>query len=336
MSNDQSQSNSKYRDSSSKIIFEDPTLCAQFLRGYLNIPLLKDVQPEDIEDVTSRYVHLFSEERNSDVVKRVHITPQESTSAEETQFYLISLIEHKSNVDYNVVMQVFRYMVFIWEDYEKEMEKRQSGISKTKDFRYPPILPIVFYDGIENWTATVRLHERVLFSDVLGEYIPNYRCILMQLKEYSNAELMKREDVLSVIMMLTNLHQMSDFVQIEREVSPEYLQKVMKDAPEYLLSIVAQITEVLLGRINVPDEEIDKFSEQIKERHMGRLFENFETYDVQETRRVAREEERKEGIRNLIRINKKHEITKEETVSDLMETYHLSDEEAHKTVELFW
>ena len=87
MPNDQSQSNSKYRDSSSKIIFEDPTLCAQFLRGYLNIPLLKDVQPEDIEDVTSRYVHLFSEERNSDVVKRVHITPQGNASAKETQFY---------------------------------------------------------------------------------------------------------------------------------------------------------------------------------------------------------------------------------------------------------
>ena len=53
---------------------------------------------------------------------------------------------------------------------------------------------------------------------------------------------------------------------------------------------------------------------------------------MQETRRVAREE----GIRNLIRTNKKHEITKEETIFDLMETYNLSDEEAHKTVELFW
>lgn len=66
---------------------------------------------------------------------------------------------------------------------------------------------------------------------------------------------------------------------------------------------------------------------------MGRLFENFETYDVQETRRIAREkgikEGIREGIRNLIRTNKKHEITKEETVSDLMETYNLSDEEAH-------
>ena len=42
-------------------------------------------------------------------------------------FYWISLIEHKSNVDYNVVMQVFRYMVFIWEDYEKEMEEGSLG-----------------------------------------------------------------------------------------------------------------------------------------------------------------------------------------------------------------
>ncbi len=76
--------NSKYRDSSSKIIFEDPILCAQFLRGYVDIPLLKNVQPEDIEDVSERYVHMFVEERDSDVVKRVKI------GKEKTSFYLIS------------------------------------------------------------------------------------------------------------------------------------------------------------------------------------------------------------------------------------------------------
>jgi hypothetical protein len=52
----------------------------------------------------------------------------------ERMVFLFSLIEHKSDVDYNVVMQVFRYMVFIWEDYEKEMEKEHKGISKTKNF----------------------------------------------------------------------------------------------------------------------------------------------------------------------------------------------------------
>lgn len=82
----------------------------------MNIPLLKNVQAEDIEDVTERYVHMFTEERNSDIVKRVQIKNKETT----TPFYLISLIEHKNNVDYNVVMQIFRYMAFIWEDYERE------------------------------------------------------------------------------------------------------------------------------------------------------------------------------------------------------------------------
>ena len=37
--------------------------------------------------------------------------------------YLIALLEHKSAVDYNVTMQLLRYMAYIWEDYEKEQEK---------------------------------------------------------------------------------------------------------------------------------------------------------------------------------------------------------------------
>ena len=220
------------------------------------------------------------------------------------------------------------------------MEKQRPGISKTKDFQYPPILPIVFYDGVDNWSAAVRLHERVLLSDVLGDYIPDYQCILMQLREYSNAELMKREDVLSIVMMLTNLHQASDFTRIEHEVSPEYLQRVLKDAPEYLLGIVAQITGSLLSKINVPADEIDKFSEQIKERNMGRLFENFEAYDVQETRREAREEGIKQGIekgiKNLIKAYKKYQISKNDIADDLVELYNLSEEDARKKVELYW
>ena len=260
-------------------------------------------------------------------------------------FYLISLIEHKSDVDYNVVMQVFRYIVFIWKDYEKEMEKQQPEISKTKSFRYPPILPIVFYDGRENWTAAIRLHERVLFSDMLGEYIPDYRCILMQLKEYSNAELMKREDVLSVVMMLTNLHQASDFMKVESEVSPEYLQKVLKDAPEYLLNIVIQVMRALLGKINVPDEEIEKFSEQIKEQHMGKLFANFEPYDVQATRREAREEGIKEGIEQgieqgraegLIMAVKQLGGTMETAIQQLINLYGLNETEAQEKVKQYW
>ena len=235
-------------------------------------------------------------------------------------------------------------MVFIWEDYEKEMERRQPNISKTKDFKYPPILPIVFYDGYDNWTAATRLHERVLLSDILGKYIPDYQCILMQLKDYSNGELMKREDVLSVIMMVANLHQAADFVKIGSEVSREYLQDVLEGAPEYLLGIVEQVVKALLLEINVPDAEIEEFSTQIKERRMGKLFSNFEPYDVQATRREARAEGREEGraeevqkgIERLIKVSRKHGCTQEETTEDLEEQYLLSHEEAWEKIKLYW
>ena len=45
----------KVRDTNSKCVFESPILCAQFLRDNLNIPILKNVQPEDIEDISERY-----------------------------------------------------------------------------------------------------------------------------------------------------------------------------------------------------------------------------------------------------------------------------------------
>lgn len=67
------------------------------------------------QDVTERYVPMFTEERNSDTVKRIKL------AGNHTLFF-VSLIEHKTRVDYNVSMQLLRYMVYIWEDYEREMD----------------------------------------------------------------------------------------------------------------------------------------------------------------------------------------------------------------------
>lgn len=330
--------NAKTKDSSSKLIFADSLLCAQFLRGYVDIPLLKDVQPEDIEDVSNRYVHMFTEERNSDVVKKVRM------KTGDTPFYLISLIEHKSDVDYNVIMQIFRYMVFIWEDYEKQMEKKQKGISRTKEFKYPPILPIVFYDGTDNWTAATRLRDKVLLSDILGEYIPDYKCMLVQLKDYSNARLMEKKDELSIIMMINKLQKAADFVNIGKEGGSEYVKEITAKSPEYLLDIMAQIIEVLLAKLNVPQEEAESFTEQIKERKMGELFAHFQGYDVQAVRKEEREKTEKEvtkkileeDIEKLIKVVKKLTSSKDTAKQELIEQYALSDEKAAQKVELYW
>lgn len=343
----QKQRNSKHRDSSSKLIFDNPILCTQFFHDYVDIPMLKDVQPEDIEDVTQRFVHMFTEERESDSIKKVHIKEN------ETPFFIISLIEHKSDVDYNVVMQVFRYMTFIWEDYEKEMEQKQTGISKRKGFKYPPILPIVFYDGTDNWTAATRLHDRILFSDIFGKYIPDYQCILVQLKDYSNEELMKKRDELSVIMMVDRLRNAEDFEKLRQEVDADYFTEIAAESPEYLLKLMQEIMEVFLEKLNVPLGEVSEFTEQIKERKMGELFAHFEGWDVQALRREKEEAEREtqeakreaqelrekmqeEHIAEVVRIMNKLHVNKDTAKEQLMEEYAMSEDEALKKIEQYW
>lgn len=319
--------NSRLKDCSAKRIFGDPILCAQFINGYVDIPLLKEVSPEDIEDVSNRYVHLYTEERNSDVVKKVAVR---DADGRKTSFYIVSLIEHKNQVDYNVTMQMLRYMVCIWEEYEKEMEKRHKGISKTKDFRYPPILPILFYDGVWNWTAPTQLKERIFLSDALLKYIPDFDCIMIQLKDYSNEELMKRKDELSLVMLIDKLKSAEDFAELAREV--EYIHRITEEAPEYLLDIISQIIEVLLRKLNVSETEIDAFTGKIKERNMAEFLANFKGYDVQATRAEVREE----GIENFIFASIDYGVTKEMAAQQLIKRFGLTEIDAAEKLKQYW
>lgn len=59
-------SNSRTQDSAAKIIFGNNKLCSEFLRDYSGIEVLKEVSEEDIEDMTTRYIPMFTEERDSD------------------------------------------------------------------------------------------------------------------------------------------------------------------------------------------------------------------------------------------------------------------------------
>ena len=199
--------NSKIYDSGGKLAFENPTLCSQLLKDYSNIDILKSVRPEDIEDVTERFIPMFSEERNADVVKKVHLPDGED-------LFVLSLIEHKSDVDFDVVMQMLRYMVFIWEDFAKQAELQHKGITKTKDFRYPPILPIVYYEGAEGWTAVKNFKERIFLNDIFGRYIPDWEYLLVDVCSYKSDEIMRRNNDLSLLMLINRLRNVEEFNQL--------------------------------------------------------------------------------------------------------------------------
>ena len=278
--------NTKVRDNGAKLIFDDPVLCAQFLRGYTNIELLKDVQPEDIEDISERFLPLWQEGRDSDSVKKVKL--------KDGELFLIAIVEHQSRVHYDMTFKLLRYIVMVLTDYEREEEKKRPGITSTKEFRYPPILPIVYYEGTDRWTAVRNFKKRVYMNDVLGQYIPDFEYIVVPVASYTNGELIEKKDELSLIMLINKLRSSADFKNL-KEIPSEYFEELSRKTPRYLLELIGKIIAVFLYRLNVPRGEVERFTDQIRGGEFQMLFDSFEAYDVQETRRVSREEGRAEG-----------------------------------------
>ncbi|MBD5507036.1 MAG: hypothetical protein HDR05_03000 [Lachnospiraceae bacterium] len=197
-------------------------------------------------------------------------------------------------MDYNVSMQLLRYMVYIWEDYEKEMEKKKKGISKTKDFRYPPILPIVYYEGSGKWTAPCNIKDRIYFDEAFEPFTPQFFYKLVQLGDYSVDELVEKKDELSLLMLINRLQSMAAFRELH--LPKDYLKDLSENSTDELLDIIARVTATMLRHLHLPEDEISEFTDQVKERDMAVLFEYFEDVDLPAERKKAREEGHAEGL----------------------------------------
>ena len=98
-------------------------------------------------------------------------------------------------------MQLLKYMACIWAEYEKTFLSERGKISKNKSFKYPPIIPVVYYEGKKEWTADMYLRDRIMFSDILRPYIPDFKYIVVRNHDFSDEELLAREDEMSLLML---------------------------------------------------------------------------------------------------------------------------------------
>ncbi|MCM1119025.1 MAG: hypothetical protein NC543_06660 [bacterium] len=63
---------------------------------------------------------------------------------------------------------------------------------------------------------------------------------------------------------------------------------ILKDTPDHLLDILSKVLRALLYNMHLPEDEVEDAVARIKERKMGRLFENV-TMDIQAERRNTAE-----------------------------------------------
>ena len=160
---------------------------------------------------------------DSDSVKKVRL--------KDCELFLIAIVEHQSKVHYDMAFKLLRYIVMVLTDYESEQEKKKPGVTHTKEFRYPPILSVVYYEGTDRWTAARNFKDRVYLNDVLGRYIPDFEYVVVPVASYTNEELIEKKDELSLIMLINKLRSSADFKKSERNPAGIFRGALREDTP---------------------------------------------------------------------------------------------------------
>ena len=296
--------NRKLRDSAAKVILREHELMAQFLRDYGELDIFKGISAEDIEDVTETFTSVTGEETAADIVRIVKVPELEGKwreeqkeaalqdrktkkkkqdpkgkrkTIEEGRFCLVILIEHKSENAADIYMQLLKYIVSIWERYRKEAKEKGYGHPDRAGFRYPPVLPVVYYDGVQEWTAPRRLLDRVFMGDIFAGYIPEFKYLLVDLRRKAEQEYFDNGDIISFLMLLQRLRSVEEFEYVFKRIPDSMLENLDK-SPENIRDIINE--GELLRKMGVEEERIEEISSQIRERKGYHMFEHFQTPEV--------------------------------------------------------
>ena len=195
-------------------------------------------------------------------------------------------------------MQLLKYMACIWAEYEKTFLSERGKISKNKSFKYPPIIPVVYYEGKKEWTADMYLRDRIMFSDIPRPYIPDFKYIVVRNHDFSDEELLAREDEMSLLMLI-NKFQTADDITNFRDIEKDRIDSIIHNSSDQVIDIIAAVVRSLCTKIHISAEEWRKLGE--KERQKAK--EEQQKRKEEQQKRIEEQQKRKEEQQKIKRMS---------------------------------
>lgn len=224
-------------DTGYKRLFSHPEMVADLLTGFVNEPWVKDVQLDTLEKISGTFVSEDFRERESDVIWRLRFR--------EEWLYVYLLLEFQSTVDRWMALRIAVYVGLLYQELLRRNDLTSSG-------QLPPVLPIVLYNGERPWTAPRDVIDLVV--DVPGgleAYRPQWRYLLLEEREYRNADLAGMRNLAAALFRLENSVTPAD-VRVVIDALRQWLKEPRQ--AELARCFVDWLREVLLPK-RMPDAE---------------------------------------------------------------------------------
>lgn len=202
-------------------------------------------------------------------------------------------------------MQLLKYMACIWAEYEKTFLSERGKISKNKSFKYPPIIPVVYYEGKKEWTADMYLRDRIMFSDILRPYIPDFKYIVVRNHDFSDEELLARKDEMSLLMLI-NKFQTADDITNFRDIEKDKIDSIIHNSSDQVIDIIAAVVRSLCTKIHISAEEWRKLGEKERQKakeEQQKAKEEQQKRKEEQQKRIEEQQKRKEEQQKIKRMS---------------------------------
>ena len=97
----------------------------------------------------------------------------------EREVLIFILIEHQSKPVMSMGFRMLFYMTLIWDEQRRKWERDKVP---EDEWRFRPILPILFYTGDSNWNTPLSVTALMDLPNELEPFVPQYKTLLLNLK----------------------------------------------------------------------------------------------------------------------------------------------------------
>src|SRR5690606_10392381 len=100
--------------------------------------------------------------------------------------------------DFQMPYRLLLYQVEIWRYLLKDEKTRTTK----KSFRLPPIVPIVLYNGKQQWTAERQFRKRLGNEEMFGPELLDFEYLLIDVARYTEEELLSLSNTIGSVFLL--------------------------------------------------------------------------------------------------------------------------------------
>ena len=292
----QEKNQDKKHDKLVKTILKNPEEMAKIINEFLEPSA--EVKGEKLVKYTNSYITQKYKSKEADIVYKL--------KNEEVFF----LVEHQSTIDKKMPYRILNYCVDIMQEWVKSKKlKRQA--------KYPIVVPIIIYTGIEKWKIPKNFKDVQLSNQVFGDFKIDLYYNLIEINKLSKKYLIDQQSLFGYGMVIEKSRNKAELQEnleliVKNAKSNENLMEI-SNIIEYLFfdMIEESAKEMLIEKINLKIRKEEKDMSSLYERLLAETCEMIregKNKGIEEGKKIMRETMKEEATQALLENNVDEEI----------------------------